>query len=212
MPTEEFRQPLCADFTYEYQSYLEAGDARMVGVQFGSVSSADQSLVTGYEWDFGDGQTATDARPSHVYLVPGLYEVSLRVATANLLRAQVIKKVYARASWQDLNFTRGKLERTLEAVSAYKLDLLPTPCAAGRLVLLQDLRGQGQGIRCRRTSSTPAARDLTPEQLYQVAMDLGQHYQAGDEPQKAEEVHAGRPGRRPGGRPRPALRGRLRPG
>lgn len=33
-----------------------------------------------YSWDFGDGNTSTDAQPSHTYLTEGLYSVSLSVA------------------------------------------------------------------------------------------------------------------------------------
>ena len=32
-----------------------------------------------FSWDFGDGNTSTDAQPSHTYLVEGLYTVSLSV-------------------------------------------------------------------------------------------------------------------------------------
>ncbi|MCX5769395.1 MAG: PKD domain-containing protein, partial [Candidatus Hydrogenedentes bacterium] len=32
-----------------------------------------------YSWDFGDGATSTDASPSHVYMAPGTYSVTLTV-------------------------------------------------------------------------------------------------------------------------------------
>lgn len=35
--------------------------------------------VTGWLWDFGDGQTSTAANPEHVYVAGGDYQVSLRV-------------------------------------------------------------------------------------------------------------------------------------
>ena len=184
--TEEFRQPLCADFTYQYQSYLEAGEAHMVGVQFASVSSADQGVVSGYEWDFGDGQTATDARPSHIYLAPGIYQASLRIAAAGLLRAQVTKKVYARPAWQDLNFTRGKMEHALEAVGAYKLDRLPTPSLLAAWSFFRSVEATDKVFDAALQLDTRRS-ELSPEQLYQVAMDVARHCQAGDEPQKAEE-------------------------
>jgi PKD repeat protein len=43
-----------------------------------SASDADGSL-TGYAWDFGDGQTSTAAHPSHTYSAPGPYNVRLTV-------------------------------------------------------------------------------------------------------------------------------------
>jgi PKD repeat protein len=43
-------------------------------VQFNDTSSRD---VTSWSWDFGDGSTSTQEYPSHTYLTPGIYTVSL---------------------------------------------------------------------------------------------------------------------------------------
>ena len=50
-----------------------------VGVAPLTVQFTDQSTVaaTSVEWDFGDGNTSTVEAPSHTYLDPGLYDVSL---------------------------------------------------------------------------------------------------------------------------------------
>lgn len=42
-------------------------------------TAADGATVTGFEWNFGDGETSTEAAPSHTYAAPGTYEVSLTV-------------------------------------------------------------------------------------------------------------------------------------
>lgn len=39
--------------------------------------------VLGYSWDFGDGNTSTDAFPSHFYTEPGYYIASLKVTMTN---------------------------------------------------------------------------------------------------------------------------------
>src|SRR5690606_30679979 len=44
-------------------------------VQFTNTTSGD---VSGYEWDFGDGTTSTEANPTHVYNEAREYIVSLR--------------------------------------------------------------------------------------------------------------------------------------
>jgi PKD repeat protein len=47
---------------------------------FDSSASADpDGSLTGYAWDFGDGQTSTAANPSHTYAAPGSYNVRLTV-------------------------------------------------------------------------------------------------------------------------------------
>jgi len=38
--------------------------------------------ATGYQWNFGDGSTSTEALPVHFYTQPGVYDVSLTVHTA----------------------------------------------------------------------------------------------------------------------------------
>ncbi|MBB1126718.1 PKD domain-containing protein [Thiospirillum jenense] len=48
------------------------------------VQFTDQSQnATAWLWDFGDGNTATTASPSHVFNTPGNYTVSLTVSNAN---------------------------------------------------------------------------------------------------------------------------------
>ncbi|MBZ0279589.1 MAG: PKD domain-containing protein [Anaerolineae bacterium] len=46
-----------------------------------NVSFTNQSTgnITGYSWDFGDGQTSTEQSPSHSYTTPGTYTVKLIV-------------------------------------------------------------------------------------------------------------------------------------
>ena len=46
-----------------------------------TVDFTDQSTgqITSWSWDFGDGGTSTEASPTHVYLLPGSYSVSLEV-------------------------------------------------------------------------------------------------------------------------------------
>lgn len=46
-------------------------------------SGASTGPITSYLWNFGDGQTSTEANPSHTYTSAGNYSVSLRVRTAS---------------------------------------------------------------------------------------------------------------------------------
>jgi PKD repeat protein len=47
----------------------------------GSASRIDEGRITAYEWDFGDGNTASGATVSHRYAAPGVYAVSLRLTS-----------------------------------------------------------------------------------------------------------------------------------
>ena len=44
-----------------------------------STSSDSDGTIAGYAWDFGDGQTSTNAAPTHGYTASGSYTVSLTV-------------------------------------------------------------------------------------------------------------------------------------
>ncbi|WP_299298041.1 PKD domain-containing protein [uncultured Tateyamaria sp.] len=53
-------------------------------VQFDGTASMDpDGTISAYEWQFGDGATATGPRPVHAYARPGVYEVALVVRDAS---------------------------------------------------------------------------------------------------------------------------------
>jgi TolA-binding protein len=184
--TEEFRQTICADFTCQLNGYLEAGEARVVNVQFASVSFSGQDLIRGYEWDFGDGQTSTDPRPAHQYLSPGIYSATLRVTSTSGLRAAVTKRVLARPVYQDLNFTQRKMQDVLKDIGDYRFDRLPTACLLGAWSFFGEASADEKAMEAARQLHARRA-DLKPDQLYGVAMDLGRRYQDSDHAKEAEE-------------------------
>lgn len=56
-------------------------------------SSVATSGIAGYQWDFGDGSTATTANPSHTYVTPGTYYVTLTVTDNNGCQSDIRKQV-----------------------------------------------------------------------------------------------------------------------
>ena len=58
---------------------LPDNDQPLVGVRFKDVGAKALTMGGKARWDFGDGQTGTDANPVHVYLRPGVYPVKLTV-------------------------------------------------------------------------------------------------------------------------------------
>lgn len=72
---DDLKRPPVAGFTASPQS----GDAPHA-VQFDAADSFDSDgSIVGYLWDFGNGFTATGARVSHTYMVPGVHAVTLQV-------------------------------------------------------------------------------------------------------------------------------------
>lgn len=66
--------PLTADFTSDTQQALVNQ-----AIQFTDQSIAGASPITGWEWDFGDGETSTERDPAHQYTNLGSYTVTLTV-------------------------------------------------------------------------------------------------------------------------------------
>lgn len=69
-------EPLAAEF--RARPGQEIGIAPHT-VEFDSSDSYATDGIASYAWDFGDGQSATDANPTHVYDKTGVYTVSLTI-------------------------------------------------------------------------------------------------------------------------------------
>ena len=52
--------------------------------QGGLLEVSNLSSGTNYTWDFGDGNTSIDENPTHVYIVPGVYQVMLSADNNNV--------------------------------------------------------------------------------------------------------------------------------
>ncbi len=72
VPPRARNQPPTARFSQNVNGLEVAVD--------GSGSTDPEGLVVDYDWDFGDGTTATGVRASHVYAKPGSYTVGLTAA------------------------------------------------------------------------------------------------------------------------------------
>jgi gliding motility-associated-like protein len=76
-------------FTFQYQVYpdplADFSASGAEGCQPIVVSFHDESSnLSGpsYLWDFGDGTTSTDAQPTHLYEIPGAYDITLTVTNS----------------------------------------------------------------------------------------------------------------------------------
>ena len=67
-------QPPVADANGPY-----SGTVNMPLTFDGTGSSDPDGTIVAYDWDFGDGNTGTDATPTHTYIADGTYNVSLTV-------------------------------------------------------------------------------------------------------------------------------------
>jgi hypothetical protein len=76
---------------------IPAGDAYGVAphvVEFDAADTIATAGVSGYFWEFGDGQTSNRAAPVYTYTSPGIYTVSLTVTDANGQTDKLTKERY----------------------------------------------------------------------------------------------------------------------
>ncbi len=90
---EVFDPGLISDFQANFISEEDTANSSPRSYNF-----TDESTGTGinhWHWNFGDGATSSERNPSHVYLHPGIYNVTLTISTENLscdLLTSVVKK------------------------------------------------------------------------------------------------------------------------
>jgi PKD repeat protein len=80
IPAEVLEPP--APPAAEFSATPTSGPAPLA-VQFTDTSSPGTAPIATWSWSFGDGGTSTAQHPSHAYLLPGAYTVSLSVTTAD---------------------------------------------------------------------------------------------------------------------------------
>jgi PKD repeat protein len=79
-------------------------------VSFTDASIANNTTITGWYWEFGDGGTSTEQDPEHVYEEEGHYTVSLEVTDGTISDEEVkTSYIYARGDDVEIaNVTRGE--------------------------------------------------------------------------------------------------------
>jgi PKD repeat protein len=147
-------------------------------VQF-SGTSAD--IITGWSWDFGDGNSSTEAQPVHSYTQPGTYVISLTGTSGDGCSAYVLDTVQVTASDISHVFTAaGVADRFLAVpnpvsgqLTVYLDTSSPTP------VEIRVLDLTGRTVKVDTTTARPGGsqavidmRDL-PGGLYVLTVRMG---------------------------------------
>uniref|UniRef100_UPI0040476689 S8 family serine peptidase n=1 Tax=Rheinheimera sp. TaxID=1869214 RepID=UPI0040476689 len=81
-------------------------------VDFSNLSTDADDDIVSLSWDFGDGNSATEADVSHSYLAPGSYNVSLTATDSTGLSHTVVKTVAVSDTNLDLMLQRSVRTRT----------------------------------------------------------------------------------------------------
>ena len=66
-------------------------------VQYSDLSTIETGAISTWEWSFGDGNTFSGKDPSHIYLLPGRYDVKLKVISDAGCEKEKVKPEYIEA-------------------------------------------------------------------------------------------------------------------
>lgn len=68
------------ELTADFEAHPPTTGDIPLEVQFIDLSTAPNTTITAWLWNFGDGQSATAQNPLHTYSAPGVYSVSLTIS------------------------------------------------------------------------------------------------------------------------------------
>lgn len=196
---EQAGQSAGIDFLYDHAGESFVENRYYQRFTFNALAAGQSPRNVQWKWDFGDGQTASDPQPQHVYLVPGEYKVTLTavVGGAKLAREN---RLFVSRPWDRV--TENKLDGIREqAAIVQKYDFRALPAAAaGEAVILLNRAGSAEGVigagEAFLAADKPAANllgEVLP--LYVKALVAGGQYDAAVESLlKAAQKSAANPG------------------
>lgn len=121
---EQTGKAVTADFAIQYEGESFFADGYSHRYQFTALApSADSG--TRYEWDFGNGQTATGGSATQVYLADGVYAVRMTARRGEQSETRVHRLSVSRNwEWTDRP-TEEPVERHALVVAGYRADRVP---------------------------------------------------------------------------------------
>jgi tetratricopeptide (TPR) repeat protein len=168
---EQFGQGAAVDFLFEYAGESFVENRYFQRFAFNALAGGDAPRAIQWKWDFGDGQTSSEAQPQHVYLLNGEYKVQLSASMGGGTLTRV-NRVYVSRPWDHV--TDLKLDRIVDQaaiVQKYDFKAL-SPDAAAEAVILFHRVSQTDGVieagEALMAASQPAARGLAEALPYFV--------------------------------------------
>lgn len=108
------------------QASFTASPPNGCAVPFTTQFTSQSTGAASYQWTFGDGQTSTAAAPAHTYNTFGLYDVSLRVTSAQGCTDQVLLQDYIRVEAPQAQLNISEREGCLPHTTSFSALLTTT--------------------------------------------------------------------------------------
>jgi PKD repeat protein len=155
---EELHKVLTADYDVAYLG--ECFFAGEYSHRYRFTAHAAPSSDAKYEWDFGDGQTATGQKMEHVFVLKGEYPIKLTVRIGGNSDSQTNKLVVDR-DWAHLDHPpEDDLNGESQTVANYNIDTMPADWLPRVCILHEHAGAVGPGMAvAARLASLPSHRD-----------------------------------------------------
>jgi len=193
-------EKLVADFFAQQADEVWWPKQYAVRMRFTNLSKAVSVAHGGrFEWNFGDGQTSSESRPTHVYLAPGDYTVSL-TASRGMVSNTFRTKVGVQRDW--FNQASRKITpiaQYAEAVAKYDFAKLDLP----NLILAVDLfkhEKMCQPLIAAATEVTRRREGVSEKGLIPAGLVLGENLRAAGRAEEALRAYRTVEGRIKSGR------------
>ena len=193
-------EKLVADFFAEQADEAWWPKQYAVRMRFTNLSKAVSVAHGGrFEWNFGDGQTSSQPRPTHVYLVPGDYTVSLK-ASRGMVSNTFRTKVGVQRDWfSQASRQITPIARYATAVAKYDFAKLDLP----NLILAVDLFKHEKMRRPLIAAATEVTRrreGVSQKDLLAAGLVLGENLRAAGRAEEALRAYRTIEGRIKSGR------------
>lgn len=136
-PLRQQGRSLVADFTFQIAGQAGLGDRNIYRYKFIALGAADK-IGTKVQWDFGDGQTATEqVTVEHVFLKEGFSDVSLTIKRGGAA-STITNRVYVTADWPNAAVIKpDPLAPYARKIAGYNFGSLPPTALAAAMELLE---------------------------------------------------------------------------
>ncbi|HUU11112.1 MAG TPA: PKD domain-containing protein [Phycisphaerae bacterium] len=179
-----------ADFSAENVGESWWPDRYPVRMQFTNLSKGiDMARGGRADWDFGDGQIGSGPNPTHVYLAPGDYAVTLKASRGTLASTFRTKVHVDRDWWRQAGRDIEPIAQYAKEVAKYDFQKLDVP----NLILAVDLfdhQKMRPPLMAAATELALRRSGVKESEALAKGLLLGEKHRAAGQPQEAIQVYA----------------------
>jgi TolA-binding protein len=162
------------DFSWRNMGEAFVGERPLIKMQFKDETSATTSARS---WDFGDGIDSRDSAPTHIYLDPGDYKVTLRL-TIRGQETACSQNVHVNRAWSEQVTRQPDTADSYAAIiKSYSFDKLSAPTLQAALLVFEEAKDWDAFGKAAREAAKPEKLAKFPaDTIADVALLIAMRY------------------------------------